>query len=122
VPPIDKADELFIKLADGLRELEVVIGERARPVIAGVRAEIEQVLARLSSGDALGALESIRHAMERLASLGSQLDPEEGAMMRAIAARFSAALFAGDRGVAKETIGVMRRRAGDNKNDEPADW
>ncbi len=118
----NRADELFIKFAGGLRELEVVIGEKARPVIAEVRAEIEQVVARRSSGDVPGALGLIRHAMERLAALGSQLDSDEGALMRAIAARFSEALSAGDRGAAKETVGLMRRRAGDPKSDDPADW
>ncbi len=118
----NRADELFIRFADGLRELEIVIGEMARPVVAEVRAEIEQVVARRLSGDVPGALGLIRHAMERLAALGSQLDRDEGAMMRAIAARFSEALSANDRGTAKETVGLMRRRAGDLKTDEPADW
>ena len=118
----NRTDELFIRFADGLRELEIVIGEKARPVVAEVRAEIEQVVARRLSGDLAGALGLIRRAMERLAALGSQLDRDEGAMMRAIAARFSEALSANDRATAKETVGLMRRRAGDLKTDEPADW
>ena len=38
MPIEDPRVDSFLKLADGLRELEVVIGEKARPVVAAVRA------------------------------------------------------------------------------------
>ena len=68
------------------------------------------------------AIAAIRIAMERLASLGSVLDPEEGAMMRFIAERFTAALGTGDKGDAKTVVDVMRRKAGDAKDDPKKDW
>lgn len=122
MPLNEPADQPFLKLADNLRELEVVIGERARPVVAQVRAELGQAMARRKSGDVSGALKLIREAMERLAALGRELDVHEGAMMRAIAQRFSEALSQGDKGTAKEAVGLMRRKAGDTKNKEPSDW
>ncbi len=69
-----------------------------------------------------GALELIKNAMERLAGLGSQLDPGEGAMMRAIAERFASALGSGHKDAAKEAAGVMRRKAGDTKKEDRTDW
>ncbi|MGO9801377.1 MAG: hypothetical protein ACLPQ0_18135, partial [Candidatus Binatus sp.] len=65
---------------------------------------------------------AIRVAMERLANLGSTLDPEEGAMMRFIAEQFTAALGAGQKGDAKTIVDVMRRKAGDTKDDDKKDW
>ncbi len=115
------ADPL-LKLADNLGELEVVIGDRARPVVAEVRAALMQALARRAQGDLAGALELIKNAMERLAGLGSQLDPGEGAMMRAIAERFASALGSGHKDTAKEAAGVMRRKAGDTKKEDRTDW
>lgn len=79
-------------LANGLRELEVVIGEKARPVVAEVGAGLRDAIASRERGDGAGALEKIRGAMERLAALGGELDPAEGAMMREIARVFMQAL------------------------------
>jgi len=121
VPQNDSGDEAFLKLADNLGELEVVVGEKARPVVVQLRAELGQAVARRRAGDVSGALTLIRQAMERLASLAGALDAQEGAMMRAIAHRFSDALKLGDKGAAKEAVLTMRRNAGDTKDDEP-DW
>jgi hypothetical protein len=116
------ADDPFTKLAQNLGELEIVIGERARPAIAGVREGLRDALACRERGDMAGSIAAIRVAMERLANLGSSLDPEEGAMMRLIAERFTAALGAGQKGDAKSTVDVMRRKAGDIKDDGSKDW
>ena len=122
MPPINPADDPFTKLAQNLGELEIVIGERARPAIAGVREGLRDALACRERGDMPGSIAAIRTAMERLANLGSTLDPEEGAMMRVIAERFTAALGAGDKGDAKSVVDVMRRKAGDTKDDDDKDW
>jgi len=115
-------EDPFTKLAQNLGELEIVIGESARPAIAGVREGLRDAMACRERGDMAGSIAAIRVAMERLANLGSTLDPEEGAMMRFIAERFTAALGAGQKGDAKTTVDMMRRKAGDTKDDGNKDW
>jgi hypothetical protein len=122
VPLSNPADDPFTKLAQNLGELEIMIGERARPAIAGVRDGLRDALACREGGDMAGSIAAIRIAMERLANLGSTLDPEEGAMMRFIADRFTEALGAGQKGDAKTTVDLMRRKAGDSKDDDKTDW
>ena len=122
MPKNNSADDPFTKLAQNLGELEIVIGERARPAIAEVRAGLRDAIACRERGDMPAAIAAIRIAMERLASLGSVLDPEEGAMMRFIAERFTAALGTGDKGDAKTVVDVMRHKAGDTKDDPKKDW
>ena len=122
MPQINSPDDPFTKLAQSLGELEIVIGERARPAIAEVRAGLRDAIASRERGDMPAAIAAIRIAMQRLASLGSVLDPEEGAMMRFIAERFTAALGAGDKGDAKSVVDVMRHKAGDPKDDDKKDW
>src|SRR5271167_1855975 len=95
------------KLAQNLGELEIVIGERARPAIAGVREGLRDALACRERGDMAGSIAAIRIAMERLANLGGTLDEAEGAMMRFIAERFTEALGAGHKGDAKTSVDVM---------------
>ena len=122
MPLSNPADDPFAKLAQNLGELEIVIGERARPAVAEVREKLREVIACRVRGDMPAAIIAIRTAMERLASLGSVLDPEEGAMMRFIADRFTQALGAGDKGDAKTVVDVMRRKAGDTSDDDKKDW
>jgi hypothetical protein len=122
MPLSNPADDPFTKLAQNLGELEIVIGERARPAIAGVREGLRDALACRERGDMAGSIAAIRVAMERLANLGSTLDPEEGAMMRFIAERFTDALGAGQKGDAKSTVDLMRRKAGDIEDDDKKDW
>jgi len=122
VPQNNSADDPFTKLAQNLGELEIVIGERARPAIAEVRAGLRDAIASRERGDMPAAIAAIRIAMQRLASLANDLDPEEGAMMRFIAERFTAALGAGDKGDAKTVVDVMRHKAGDTKDDPKKDW
>ena len=109
---VPEADS-FLKLAENLGELEVVIGPKARPVVAEVRAGLRDAMACRERGDLTGALAAIERAMERLVALGSQLDPAEGAMMRALAQHFSRALSAGLKGEAKVAVNAMKSKAGD---------
>lgn len=118
----DPTSDSFLKLADGLRELEVVIGEKARPVVAQVRAELQEAVASRERGDMAGTLEKIQRAMERLANLGAQLDPAEGAMMREISRIFMQSLNLGEKGAAKDVVNLMRHKAGDPKDDDRTDW
>jgi len=112
----------FFRLAEGLRELEVTIGPKARPVIAEVRGRLGEAAALRQNGDVPAALGAIRQAMARLAALAGELDPAEGMLMKLIADRFAGALGLGDKGVAKETVNFIRRRAGDPKDDPNTDW
>jgi hypothetical protein len=59
--------------------------------------------------------------MERLAALSGSLDADEGLMMREIAARFAAALGSGDQLATKETLNVMRHKAGEPKDEDRND-
>jgi hypothetical protein len=124
MPVSNPADDPFTKLAQNLGELEIVIGERARPAIAGVRERLRDALACRERGDMPGSIAAIRLAMQKLAALGSTLDPEEGAVMRIIAERFTEALGAGQKGEAKSNVDLMRRKAGDTKedNEKKKDW
>ena len=118
----DPGIDSFLKLADGLRELEVVIGDKARPVVAQVRAELQEAITSRQRGDMAGTLEKIQRAMDRLANLGSEVDPAEGAMMREIARIFMQSLNLGQKGTAKDVVNVMRHKAGDPKDDDRTDW
>jgi hypothetical protein len=122
VPPDNPVNDSFVALGESLRELEIVIGERARPVIACVRKELQEATASRQRGDLPAALEKIRRAMERLAALASELDPAEGAMMREVARVFMRSLSFGEKGAAREAVEQMRRKAGKPKDADPADW
>jgi hypothetical protein len=122
MPLHDPTNDSFLKLADNLRELEVVIGEKARPVVAQVRDELQQAIASRERGDMPGALDKISHAMERLAGLGSELDPAEGAMMREVSRIFMHSLSFGEKGATKDVVNVIRHKAGDPKDDDRSDW
>ena len=120
---ISQADP-FVQLIDRLGELEVVIGEQARPVVAEVRGRLRDAASARERGDVPAALAIIGQAMERLAGLASGLDAAEGALMRAIAGSFAQALNAGDRGTAKQAVDMMRTKAGDSSKDPDSgsDW
>ena len=122
MPLSNPADDPFTRLAQNLGELEIVIGERARPAIAGVRERLRDALACRERGDMAGSIAAIRLAMAQLAALGSTLDPQEGDVMRTIAERFANALGAGHKGDAKTNVDLMRRKAGDTKDDDSKDW
>lgn len=122
VPSDDLSLDPFLKLADNLGELEVTIGERARPTVAELRQRLRAAVASRDRGDLPGSLEQLRGAMERLAAIASELDPEEGALMRMVAQRFTEALKLGDKGTAKEAVNVMRHRSGDAKDEDNSKW
>ncbi|MGB6551859.1 MAG: hypothetical protein WBE78_00105 [Candidatus Binataceae bacterium] len=115
------AIDSFAKLADSLGELEIVIGPGARGAVAEVRDGLRSAIAMRDRGEMPAAIAAIRRAMERLAALGAELDPAEGAMMRAIAERFAAAMSFGDKGEAKGAVNLMRRKAGDTSKDGGGD-
>jgi hypothetical protein len=121
MPPDADSFEAFINFGDSLRELELIVGPNARPFITDVRDGLAQAAARRQAGDLNGALILIRQSMEKLAILGSELDAQDGAMMRFLAERFAQALNAGDKSAAKEAVSIMRHKAGDPK-DEAGDW
>lgn len=81
-----------------------------------------EAVACYRNGDAHGAIDIIRSAMESLATLAVSLDPTEAALMRAISDHFSSALLAGDKHTAKNAVNVMRHKAGDSKNEPHSDW
>ena len=120
--PSDPSLDPFLKLADNLGELEVTIGERARPIVAEVRQRLHDAIGNRERGDLPGSLTQLRSAMERLAAIGSELDPEEGALMRMVAQRFTEALKLGDKGAAKEAVNLMRHKSGDPKDEDNSKW
>ena len=120
---IDSAGfESFIRLGESLGELEVTIGPAARPVIAEVRTRLAAAAARQKNGDIAGAIAVIRGAMERLASLAGSLDPVEAVLMRMLSEHFTNALSIGDKNAAKDTVNLMRHKAGDPKDEPNTDW
>jgi hypothetical protein len=119
---VDQRRDAFTRLATGLSELQVTVGPQARPIIAEVRELLAQATADRERGNEPAALSKLGLAMERLAALADVLDPAEGMLMRMIAQQFSEALRQGDKGTAKEKLNVMRRRAGDPKEDPNSDW
>ncbi len=116
------SNDSLLRLADNLHELEVVIGGQARPIVQEVGAGLREAIARRERGDMPGALAKIRRAMERLAALGSELDPAEGAMMREVAQVFMRSLSFGEKDPAKEAVNLMKRKAGGPKDEDRSDW
>jgi hypothetical protein len=112
----------FLKLAENLGELEVTIGERARPAVVELRQRLRAAAASRERGDLPGSLEQLKSAMERLAAIAGELDPEEGALMRMVAQRFTEALKLGDKGAAKEVVNLMRHKSGDPKDEDSSKW
>jgi hypothetical protein len=122
VPPSVADFDSFVRLAESLRELEVTVGPKARPVIAEVRTRLGEAAASRGKGDMPGAIAAIRMAMERLAALATELDPDEGQLMRVIAEHFGQALSFGDKGRAKVAVNFMRHKAGDPKDEPETEW
>jgi hypothetical protein len=112
----------FIRLGESLGELEVTIGPVARPVIAEVRTRLAEAAARQQNGDTPAAIDIIRSAMERLASLAGVLDPAEAMLMRMLSEHFSYALRSGDKAAAKNAVNIMRHKAGDPQDEPDSDW
>ena len=98
-----------------LGEMEIVLGQAAGARLAVVRGHLERAVALRADGDPPAAAAEIRRGMEELARLVSSVDPGEGALMRAIVERFSAALTRGESGELERTADVMRERSGATK-------
>jgi hypothetical protein len=122
VPSDDLSLDPFLKLADNLGELEVTIGERARPAVVELRHRLRAAVASRERGDLPDSLERLRGAMERLAAIAGELDPEEGSLMRMVAQRFTEALRVGDKSTAKEAVNLMRHKSGDPKDEDNSKW
>jgi hypothetical protein len=122
VPSDDLSLDPFLKLANNLGELEVSIGAKARPVVAELRQRLHAAIASRERGDLPDSLEQLRGAMERLAAIAGGLDPDEGALMRMVAQRFTEALKLGDKGTAREAVNLMRHRSGDPKDEDDSKW
>jgi hypothetical protein len=114
--------EPFIRLGESLGELEVMMGPAARPVIAEVRARLTAAAEQKRKGDSFAAIDIIRGAMERLASLAGVLDPAEAMLMQTLSEHFSKALQIGDKHAAKDAVNIMRHKAGDPKDEPNGDW
>ena len=121
--PLDAAGfDAFAKLGDGLRELELSLGPKGRPLLAAVQARLAEAASMRANGNPTGALGALRGAMEQLAALAATLDPAEGMLMGAIARRFSEALATGDKGTVMDAVNTMRHKAGDPKDDPNTEW
>jgi hypothetical protein len=106
------APESLEALLAGLRDLAVVFGPQAAPGLARVRGRLEQAVAAQKAGRRDEAVTEITAAMRLLAELAATLDPQEAAMMRAMAAQFEGALARGDAAHAAESVDAMRKRSG----------
>jgi hypothetical protein len=104
--------EALETLVSRLGELKVVLGPGATAGVDAVEASLRAGLAARARGDVPAALAGIGEALDRLAALASDADAAEGAMMRAVATHFRAALAAGALGEAKGAADVMRARSG----------
>jgi hypothetical protein len=95
-----------------LRELEVVLGKEAEPVIAEVRSALIAAMAARDRGDVPDAMARIGHGMDCLATLADRLDANEAVLMRALAQTFRAALLRGDEATVKRSTEVMFKKSG----------
>jgi hypothetical protein len=106
------APESLEALIAGLRDLAVVFGPQAAPALANVRSRLEAAVGARKAGDTRRAIAEITTAMQALARLADTLDPNEAAMMRAIASRFETALGRGDSAEAADSVDAMRKKSG----------
>jgi hypothetical protein len=95
-----------------LRELEVVLGKEAEPVINEVRAALIAAMAARDRGDVPDAVARIGHGMDCLTALADRLDANEAVLMRALAQTFRSALLRGDETAVKQSTAVMFRKSG----------
>lgn len=96
-----------------LGEMGAVLGSAAGPVVDAVRHALIEAMAARDRGDMPAAVATIGQAMDRLSGLADNMvDPGEGAMMRAVAQAFRAALLRGDYSDAKAVAARMMRESG----------
>ncbi len=106
------APESLEALIAGLADLGTALGPSAAPGLAAVRARLEAALAARQAGERDRAVREITAAMRLIAELAATLDPQEAAMMRALAAQFEQSLLRGDAAHAAESVDTMRKRSG----------
>ena len=106
------APETLEALIAGMGDLGLAFGPQAAPGLARVRATLEQALAAQKAADAPRAIAAITAAMHQLAELATTLDPQEAAMMRAIASQFESSLRRGDAAHAADSVDTMRKHSG----------
>jgi hypothetical protein len=104
--------EALEMLAARMGELKVVLGPRAAPGVDRIAEHLREGLAARGRGDLGVAMAKIGQAIDLLAALAGEMDPAEGAMMRAVAEQFKQALARGALGDARETAELMRKRSG----------
>lgn len=102
----------FETFLQGLRELEVVLGEPARDGLRQVQAVLVQAAAAKSRGDVAGATAAIGRAMDLLSNLAAVTDPNEAMAMRAVTQAFRTALGRREEGEARRQVEEMMRRSG----------
>lgn len=106
------APESLEALIAGMGELRLALGPQAGPGLDAVRTCLEHALAARKGGDVERAIGEITAAMQKLAALADLLDPQEAAMMRAIAGQFEQSLRRGDAAHAADSVDAMRKRSG----------
>lgn len=99
-------------LVAGLDELASVLGADVEPEISAVRQDLIRALAERDGGRPEQAVSAVAAAMGRLAALGDRVSPAEGALMRALAERFSLGLQRGDHVQAEQDLARIQQRAG----------
>lgn len=99
-------------VVDAVSELETVLGEAGRQAIPFIQARLAEAMAARDRGDPVATVKAIRAAMEQVAAVADRLDPQEAAVMRAVAEHFATALLGGDLPEAKQGMDVMFERSG----------
>ncbi len=100
----------------GIDELKTVLGADTAPVIDEVKQGLVAAVAARDNGDRDGAIAHIAGAMGGLAGLGDRLGGAEGAMMRAVARAFVAALARDDQDAIERHLKSILGRAGTPKD------
>lgn len=95
-----------------LPELTISLGPRSRPGIEAVQKLLQEAVAARADGNVPAATAKIGTAMDTLARLADELDPQEAMLMRMLSAQFRQALSLGDRGEARRVSDVMRKNSG----------
>jgi len=103
------------RLALGIDELKIVLGEGAAPTVDRVRQRLLEAMAARDRGDRTATLTAIAGAMAELVSLADRLDAVEGAMMRALASGFVAGMARDDREAVERHLDLIQSRAGTPK-------
>ncbi len=95
-----------------MTEMEKVLGDAGKPIVAAVRQRVGEAMAARDRGDPAAMLEAISQAMSALGGLGDVLGPQEGQLIDLLAQRFKSAMLRGDTAEAKRDMDVMFERSG----------